>query len=145
MNLNLLAYAGMLSAAASIAHICIVLGGPSWYRFFGAGERMAKLAEQKSITPTIVTLGIAAVLGIWALYAWSGAGVIPKLPLIKPALVVITSVYLLRGVVGLVAPHVSKHPAIVSNSKRFWFWSSLVCLGIGVTHLLGTVKVWGTL
>ena len=145
MNLNLLVLAGFLSAGASIAHIGIVLGGPSWYRFFGAGERMAKLAEQKSIVPTLVTLGISLVLGVWALYAWSGAGVFPKLPLVKPALSIVTFVYLLRGVGGLIVPHLSTHPAVLANSKRFWFWSSMICLGFGLVHLFGLVGVWGSL
>lgn len=77
---------------------------------------MAKLAEQQSIIPTLATLGISALLGVRTLYAWSGGGAIPKLPLTKPALVVITIVYLLRGAGGLLAPQVSRHPAIVSNS-----------------------------
>jgi putative oxidoreductase len=137
--------AGLLSFIASVTHIGIVIRGPAWYRFFGAGERMARLAEEKSIKPILVTLSIALVLFLWGLYAWSGAGVIPQLPLLKPVLVLVTSVYLLRGIVGLVAPYVSNHPAILSNSKRFWFWSSLICLGIGLMHLLGLVTVWVSL
>ena len=145
MNQNLLLLAGILSAVASIAHIGIVFGGSSWYRFFGAGERMAKLAEQKSILPTLVTLALAALLGIWALYAWSGAGYAPKLPLVKPVLTIITSIYLIRGLGGLIGPHISNHPAILSNSKSFWFWSSAICLSFGFVHLLGVAILWSSL
>jgi hypothetical protein len=34
------------SASAALAHLgCIIFGG-SWYRFLGAGEQMAKMAEK---------------------------------------------------------------------------------------------------
>lgn len=29
---------GLLSAAAALLHIAVIVGGPDWYRFFGAGE-----------------------------------------------------------------------------------------------------------
>ena len=141
----MLILAGILSAIASVTHVGIVLGGPSWYRFFGAGERMARLANQQSIVPIAITLAIALLLGIWALYAWSGAGVVPKLPLLKPALVLITSLYLLRGIVGLIAPYVSEHPGVLANTKRFWFWSSAICLSIGLVHLMGLTSGWDSL
>jgi len=106
---------------------------------------MAVLAENKSIKPTIITAVISIVLAVWAIYAWSGAGVFPRMPFLKLGLVFITGVYLLRGIVGLIAPHVSDHPAIKANSNSFWFWSSLICIVFGVTHLLGLASVWGTL
>ena len=35
----------MGSAIAALAHLgCIIFGG-DWYRFFGAGEQMARMAE----------------------------------------------------------------------------------------------------
>ena len=90
---------GILSAGASLLHLGVIIGGPDWYRFFGAGEGMARMAEQGSWTPTVITLGIASVLAVWSAYAFSGAGVIPRLPLIRTALVLISGVYLLRGLV----------------------------------------------
>ena len=77
---------GVLSAAASLLHLAVIAGGPSWYRFFGAGEEMARMAEQGSLTPALVTIGIATVLAIWAAYAFAGAGLIPRLPLMRTAL-----------------------------------------------------------
>ena len=37
---------GVLSAAASLLHLAVIAGGPAWYRFFGAGEGMAQMAER---------------------------------------------------------------------------------------------------
>lgn len=61
MNVFLI-IAGALSAVVAILHIvCIYFGAP-WYRFFGAGEQMALLAERGSIQPTLITSGIVLVL-----------------------------------------------------------------------------------
>ena len=34
---------GLLSVAASLLHIGCIIGGPDWYRFFGAGEPSDKI------------------------------------------------------------------------------------------------------
>ena len=81
-NLSLI-IAGILSCTASLMHLAIIIGGPQWYRFFGAGEQMATMAAQGQWYPTLVTSFIALVLFGWALYAFSGAGLIAKLPLLK--------------------------------------------------------------
>lgn len=133
---------GIASLLAGITHIMIIFGGPTWYRFFGAGERMAKMAENGSIQPAIITAGIALMLSIWGLYALSGAGVIARLPLMKTALVLITFVYLARAVVGTILPFVTTHPAITQNSLIFWLISSSICLVIGLLYLFGTIKLF---
>jgi len=145
MNLDFLVMAGLLNFFAAAAHIAIILGGASWYRFFGAGEAMAQMAEQNLLRPTLVTLSIAILLAVWGAYALSGAGLIVKLPLLKIALIAITAVYFGRGVIGLVAPFVSNHPDIRQNSTRFWVLSSLICLFIGGVHLKGIVDSWPVL
>jgi hypothetical protein len=136
--------AGTLSALASIIHIGCIFFGASWYRFFGAGEQMAMLAEQGSLKPTIITSGIVIVLAIWSLYAFSAAGLILKLPLMRIALITITSVYLLRGIVGFVfaADPLGHH---LGNSSQFWFWSSTICLFLGAVHLIGIKQQWAAL
>ncbi len=92
---------GVVTGVAALLHVAIILGGPDWYRFFGAGERMARQAALGSPYPAIITAGIAAVLAVWSLYGLSGAGVIRQLPLLRLALVLIAAVYLLRGVLGI--------------------------------------------
>lgn len=131
-------YAAGLSAAAALLHVgCIVFGAP-WYRFFGAGERMAALAETGSWRPTVITSAIALVLVAWSLYALSGAGFIPRLPFVRAALCVITGIYLLRGVAGFALA--SFAPG--GNGPAFWWWSSAICLAIGVAYLAGTWEAW---
>ena len=66
------------SAIAALARLgCIILGG-DWYRFLGAGEQMASLADNGDWYPSMVTSVIVLVLTLWALYGLSGAKVIPK-------------------------------------------------------------------
>jgi len=138
-NLSLILAAG-LSALAAALHVAIVIGGPAWYRYFGADEQLATAAENGQQWPAIITLGIACLLGLWAVYALSGAGVIRPLPFLKLALVIITSVYLLRGLVLV--------PALLFARSRvtpFVFWSSVICIVYGVIHLLGLVQIWSRL
>jgi hypothetical protein len=129
---------GVLSAIAALLHVCCIIFGPSWYRFFGAGERMAQLSAAGSIVPAIITVGIASVLALWSLYAVSGAGLIPRLPLVRVMLCAITSIFLLRGFAGFVLAAAAPG----DRSVAFWCWSSVICLGIGAVYLAGTRQAW---
>jgi hypothetical protein len=132
-----LALGGVLSAAASVAHLaCIALGAPA-YRFMGAGERMARAVEAGKVQPTLVTLAIASVLLVWALYAFSGAGLAPRLPFTNFALVLISAVYLVRA---LAFPLLK--PMFPGNTTTFWLVSSGACLVLGLLYALGVVAVW---
>jgi hypothetical protein len=131
---------GVLSAAAALLHLAVIAGGPDWYRFFGAGEEMARMAEQGRLTPHFVTIGIALVLAIWAAYAFAGAGLIRRLPLIRTALVAITAVYLLRGIV--IVPALLKVPGM---SDPFSLWSSAIVMVYALAYALGTWRAWPAL
>lgn len=127
----------ILSSAAAFLHLgCIYFGAP-WYRFFGAGEEMAQMAEAGSLVPGFITAGIALILGIWALYALSAAGAIRRLPLLRTALCIITGIYLLRGLA--VFPIALLQP---QHATAFAWWSSAICLGFGAIHLVGLWQRW---
>ena len=139
---DLFVIAAVFSFIASLLHVATVFGGASWYRFFGAGERMATLSESGSKRPTFITSCIAGILFIWGLYALSGAGIIVTLPLLNAVLIVITSIYLVRGVAGLILPFIVVHPFLSQNSIRFWLISSTICLLFGLFYLLGILANW---
>jgi hypothetical protein len=126
-----------LSALAALLHVGCILFGASWYRFFGAGERMARMAAAGYWYPTVITSGIVAILSCWSLYALSGAGVVGRLPLVRPALCLITGIYMLRAVAF--APF---HRYFPGNSTAFWLWSSAICFVIGLVHLVGLWQSW---
>ena len=128
--------AAVFSALAALLHVgCIVFGGP-WYRFLGAGERMARMAEAGHWYPPVLTAMIACTLAVWSLYALSGAGVIRRLPLLRTILFAIGAIYLLRGVA--VAALVPWFPA---NSLRFWLVTSGASTLAGVLYLLGLREI----
>lgn len=131
---------GILSIIAALLHIVIIVGGADWYRFFGAGEEMATMAEQGSLVPGIVTFGIAVVLFIWGLYAFSGAKVLMQLPFIKPVLVLVSAIYLIRGL-GFI-PALFLIPEQVDS---FLVWSSIISLIFGLIYAVGTKQEWSKL
>jgi putative oxidoreductase len=132
----------LLTGVASLLHLCIIFGGPDWYRFFGAGERMARLSARGSAYPTVITAGIALILGLWALYGLSGAGVIRRLPLLRPALVLIACVYCARGTLGipLVLFAGGSYAEELRGRMTFMVTSSIVCIFLGLCYALGAAS-----
>lgn len=135
---------GLLTGAASLLHVAIIVGGPEWYRFFGAGERMARQAARGSPYPAVVTAAIAVVLAVWMLYALSGAGVIPRLPFLRLALVLIAAVYLGRGALGIPLVLLADHPYANELKERMTFMvvSSAICIGLGLCYAAGAAQTW---
>jgi hypothetical protein len=131
-----LAVGGWLSVVAALLHVACIFGGGDYYRFFGAGEELARADEAGSWMPATLTSGIAIVLAIWAAYAFAGAGLIRRLPLMRTALVVISAIYLLRGLFII--------PIMIEPAMRtsFNIWSSLIVLGFGFAYAIGTWKAW---
>ena len=132
---------GWLSFVAALLHISCIFGGPDWYLFFGAGEKMAHMAARGDSYPTFATLVIASILTSWGLYALSGAGVIFKLPLLRTCLVLITTVYLVRGIASLIGPFFTSDPVVHQNSMTFWVVSSVICCIYGYFYLVGTLRL----
>lgn len=127
-----LMFAATGDAIAALLHVgCIAFGAP-WYRFFGAGERMALMADAGNPRATLVTSGIVLVLLAWTAYALSGAGALPTLPLLRTVLFAIAGVLVLRGVGGIGIALSGRHPR-----PAFWWWSSLICLALGALHGVG--------
>lgn len=134
---NFLILAAILSGVAAVLHVGCIIFGASWYRFFGAGEPMAKMAEAGHWYPTVATSVIVLLLSIWSLYALSGAGVILRLPLLRIGLCVIAAVFIVRGVA-----FIKIMPLFPGNSLTFWLVSSTICLGIGILYAVGTMQTW---
>jgi len=132
--------AGALNAGAALLHLACIIGGPTWYRFLGAGERMARLAERGSLRPTLITIGIATMLGLWSAFAFSGAGVLPHLPLLRPALIAICVIYALRA--AALPAMLSRMP---DRSRAFLVLSSAIVLGFAIVHGIGIWLNWSRL
>ena len=98
------------------------------------------MAERGMLYPTLVTLFITGALMIWALYTWSGAGLLIRLPLLRTVLVAVTTVYLVRGIGPLLWSVMQ--PA---SATPFWLWSSAIVLIFGAVHAAGTWLSWDAL
>jgi hypothetical protein len=135
--------AGLLSAGVAALHLAIILiGGPA-FRYFGAGERMARLAERGSSEPTFVTIVLILLFASWAAYAFSGAGLIPALPRLRGVLLLIGLVYAGRGLAVLPQAYfwLAAGPAAVPGRHVAFSAASLV---IGLTYLAGTIRLSGS-
>jgi hypothetical protein len=98
---------------------------------------MARAAAAGKIQPTLITLAIASVLLVWALYAFSGAGIAPRLPFTQVALLLISAVFLARAVAFPLL-----RPVFPENSTLFWLVSSGICLVLGVLYAVGVAALW---
>jgi hypothetical protein len=135
---DLLLAAGILSLALAVFQAVISLS-PSWSLYFGAPAKLTA-----NITALYVTGEIAAVLfAIFGLYAFSGAGVIRKLPLMRTILTAITGVYLFRGT--LVIPQMLASFNIIDMDGEIpirMIIFSAVSLIIGIIYLFGVIGYW---
>ncbi|EKT4075555.1 hypothetical protein [Stenotrophomonas maltophilia] len=129
------------SAIAALLHIGCIAFGAAWYRYFGAGQRMVRLAQAGHWWPPLMTAGITAVLVAWTLYALAAAGWHSQLPASRLVLSGIALLLLLRAAMGfglaLLRPGY--------NGRRFWVVSSVVCLSLGLAFALGTGQAWQSL
>ncbi|VFQ46798.1 hypothetical protein [Desulfoluna butyratoxydans] len=139
-----LAVAGCCSVAIAALHTGIVIGGRDWYHFFGAGESMVAMAENGSWVPMGITTAIILVFLVFGLYAFSGAGYVRRLPFTRAALVMISCVYLTRGIGSIPVIVFVEHPYLEEMNTRivFVFVSSVLSLVIGVLHGIGTLALW---
>jgi hypothetical protein len=133
----LLILAGAGSSVAAVLHLACLVVGPSAFRVFGAGPGMVRRAEEGDALPYLMAAAIAAVLATWALYAWSGAGLVRRLPFLRTVLAAIAAVYLVRG---LAFPLLQ--PWFPGNSAAFWLVTSAICVLLGALYGLGLWRTW---
>jgi len=134
--------AGLLSIAVAIFQAVIALT-PIWGFYFGGGA----LAAQP-VRLLVVGLGLAMLFAAAGLYGLSGAGVVKRLPLLRLELVVISFVYIYRGVLAmpqalvalgyLPAPQAVPQPHVPMPALL----SSLMVLVIGLFYLVGLMRGW---
>ncbi|MBL8508641.1 MAG: hypothetical protein JNM11_09225 [Chitinimonas sp.] len=138
--------AGIAALAGSLLHLAIPVGGPSWYAFFGAPDGLVAMARAGHWYPVICCLVIALALLLAAAYAFSGAGMLRRLPWQRTVLLGISAVLVLRGI-GFI-PLMLWQPerlADICNCQgvdTFLVITSLLCLSIGMAYALGTRQLW---
>lgn len=137
---SLLTVAGAASAGLAVLHLAVIVAGPRGYRYFGAPDEFATLAESGSTAPAVLTGTFAVIFAVWAVYAFGGARLIRRPPLVRLGLVVITSVYILRGLSA-----VPEALLLMRNPDAFpprFLVFSLLSLAVGLFYGFGTRQAW---
>jgi hypothetical protein len=129
---------GIISALISIIHLILFIK-PKLFSYIdpGNGSAIVQKAEQGGSLTIIGTIALALIFAIWALYAFSGARLIVRLPMLRTALVTIGIIYLLRA---LFFPSEIYMVLIQGYSFRFVAYST-ISLVAGLSYLFGFFKL----
>ena len=84
INYNLV-LAGFLTILVGMLFLCVIIGGPEWYRYFGLGEQAASQVEQGLLRPQGQTFVLAVMLIIWGLLCFFRRRII-KTPAVTQAI-----------------------------------------------------------
>lgn len=105
-------FALAISLLGVAIHVAAMIGGPSWYAFFGAPPQVVASAQAGTWLAPVSTAGIAILMGICAAYASSALGLGRRLPLLRTMLAGIAAVCLLRALVFV--PVAFIHPQLIN-------------------------------
>jgi len=132
---KLLLLGALISACAAIWHLLCIIGGPSWFEFARAPKELVESAKQGTWLAPVGAIFIAVLMFTCSLYALSATRIIKKLPLIKTALVVISSLCLVRGLI--VVPYLMKF-----GFDMWEFIAAIVWFFVGLCYLIGAIEMF---
>ena len=115
---------GVVNAAIVLYHIAFL--------FFGMGE------NYDSRLPAL-TLAVAGVFVVFTAYTISGAGIIRRLPLMKPALAIPATIYTLYGLALLLqrAGILATPGTPDERNFLFGFFVAAGAIALGIGHFIG--------
>ena len=128
---------GVISALISLLHVVLTLK-PELYRYIVPGQEsaLAQMAEQGASLTTLASAALALIFAVWALYAFSGAGLIGPLPGLRAILIATGVIYILRA---LFLP--SEINMVLTQGYPFRFVAfSTLSLMTGMLYLIGIRK-----
>jgi hypothetical protein len=122
---------GVISGLISILHVILAFN-PGFYQYIV----IAQLPEQSFTLISIATALLALVFAIWAIYAFSGAGLIGRLPMLRKALIAIGVIYILRSLFLFTEINL-----VLTQGYPFRFTIfSTISLVTGLLYLIGILK-----
>lgn len=141
---TLLRASGTILLAGSAAHLLVIAGGPEWYAQLGAPAGLVEMARMGHPRAAATCVAIALVLGVLAAYAFSAAGTIARLPLLRVVLAVAGAGLLVRG--AAFVPLILWRPELLAGlcgrcHGIDWFViaTSALCLLLGACLLAGAM------
>ena len=131
---------GLACVALVVLHVVVVFVGAPAYRYFGAGETIARQAGAGSPVPALLTLCIAAVFAVFAWYGLAGAGLAPRPPLMRAGQIAIAAIFLIHGASALPRLIVmARLPEAIPTRYVFFSFASLL---VGFCFAIGVVLNW---
>jgi hypothetical protein len=131
---KLLVSAGIIASIAALWHLLCIIGGPSWFEFARAPQQIINSSREGTLLAPLGTIIIASLMFACTLFAFSGAGFIRKVPLLKPALITISFLCTFRALLAI--------PILIKpNGYDIWeIVASSVWLYVGVCFIFGTIE-----
>lgn len=142
-GVRLLATCAFVDLALALVHVACIFAGEATARFFTAPRYVLELIRSGSLLIIPVALVLFTVLGTFGLYAWSAAGKMRRLPLLRTGLIAVGVIFTLRGL--LLIPQAAvmlRHPGVFPWQVPVF---SLVALTLGLAHLAGARQRWAAL
>jgi hypothetical protein len=131
---KLLISAGVIACASSIWHLLCIFGGAHWFAFARAPQQIIDSSQQGTLLAPIGTVIVASLMFSCTVFAFSAAGLIRKVPLLKSALMTISILCILRGLIAI--------PTFV-NSTGLDLWqiiASTVWFYVGICFAAGSIE-----
>ena len=130
---RLLVSAGIIALAAAVWHVLCIWGGPGWFAFARAPQLIIDSAKQGTILAPVATLIVAGLMVACAVFAFSAAGLMPEVPLIKPALITSAALCIIRALIA-------SPDFVTSTGLDVWqIVASAVWFYVGVCFVFGAV------
>lgn len=136
MGRNLLITGAILNFIIAAGHIAALFFLDWAFEFTGIADNIEKYSWISPWMHYGATLLVAILFVLMGIYGLSGARVLRKMPLLKPGIILITIIYIGRGVLGLAYEILSQEQWI--NGIVF----ACLALLIGLCYLSGGLWRW---
>jgi hypothetical protein len=136
MRSTWLILAGTSAYFGGLLHVIALAGGPVWIAAIGAPWWVVDSARNGTWIAPVGGLIITTLMWLCAMYAFSGAGLLRPVPLLRTGLLFIALVCLSRGIL-LVPIILLLHPELIGRIGPFETIASLIWTAIGVFFAIG--------
>jgi hypothetical protein len=127
---------GIVNIIIAIAHILGLFWAEQMFERTGTGEGMKELAQTHYALPYLLTVFVAVIFTVFAIYGLFADSKTRKLPFVKFGIFTIAFIYLFRAI-GEQSYNLFKGMTTTSGTIQ-----SIVALVIGLLFLFGGLKKW---
>ncbi|GMM83836.1 hypothetical protein [Pseudoalteromonas sp. MTN2-4] len=119
-----------LAFFTALSHMSCIVLGPECYRVQMAPEALIELSKSAPWRAALETTLVSLLFVATAIFCLSGAGVIRKVPMLKPAIITISVICSLRGIatlpLSLLFPEQVTAFSIIAGI--LWFLAGIFCI-----------------